>query len=144
MCLPSANVLYTYYIGAGRVWGHAEILRESERGNRQTTTTFVEWAGVGRDDPAAPAPTHYVPSGVSMPAAHKRTRTRRYTVHSRTASPGIGFGRCAQCHRRPDSGESCVASVSVRPGLWVVVRTLARAAHASAGCLCRHCRRRGR
>lgn len=49
---------------------------------------------------------------------HARRTLHRHHYHSRTASTGMGFGGlCAQCHRRPDSGESCVASASVRPGL---------------------------
>lgn len=101
-----------------RGWrGHAEILRESERGNRQTaTTTFVAlaWAGgSGGNDPAR--------TGTDALRAiwreHARTHHRHH-YHSRTASPGMGLGGpCAQCHRRTDSGESCVASASVRPGL---------------------------
>lgn len=104
--------------------GRAEILRERRRGE-----------GSGRGGTTLPAPTHYVPSGVSMPAAlHARTAAATRTA---PLPPGTrSGGRRAQCRRRPDSGESCVASASVRrvpPQLARVVRRVSVAVVARRG-----------
>lgn len=57
--------------------------------------------------------------------------------HSRTASPGMSFGgRCAQCHRRTDSGESCVASASVRVRVWVIRAPRSSSANSHLTCCC--------
>jgi len=104
---------YTILYSKRGVGGRGSTSKSSEKRTGEEQMA----GGRGRDDPAAPtAPTCYVlPSGASVPAARARARTHAYT--RRVAGDDAVSAGARQCHRRPDSGESCcvrASSTSVR------------------------------
>lgn len=84
---------------------------ETKWRNAPKFSRMCEWTGTTLP---STAPTHYVPSGVSMPAA-RRAHTYTYK-HTHRAAGDAFWPSARQCHHRPDSGVSCVASASVRAG----------------------------
>jgi len=131
----------------GHEGGGEGMPKFSERASEGIGKRRLLWRWRGRATAAgttlpAPAPTHYVPSGVSMPAAHTTATT---TTHARRRRGWVS----AACARSATVVPTVVNRAwrphrSVR--VWVVARRgrrqRTRAAHAAAGRRCRGRRRR--